>query len=447
MREAWDVIVAGGGVSGCMAAIAAARNGARTLLVERYGFLGGTLTNAGVGPMMTFHAGERQVVRGIAQEVVDRLTEAGGCLGHIEDTTGYASSITPFDAETLKWVLDEMTAEAGCQVLFHTRLCGARVEKGRIAALSLLGKGGKLPVEGRSFVDATGDADLAFLAGAETVAGRDADALCQPMTLNMKIAGVDVQALKDAVTREPDNFNIRDLTALDRSPRLALAGFYRQHRKAKAEGRLSTGRADVLMFETVNPGEFILNATRVIRLSAVDPWELSQAEREGRKQARELYDFVKREADGFQNATLISTGVQIGVRESRRVMGEYLLTKEDLLASRRFEDTVALGGYPIDIHDPAGEKTHTTHLKRGQYYSIPYRTLAAKGIENLLVSGRCISVTHEAGAAIRVTPIAMATGQAAGTAAALCGLGGMAAREVDVSALQALLEKQGAVLK
>ncbi|MBQ4642361.1 MAG: FAD-dependent oxidoreductase [Oscillospiraceae bacterium] len=201
------------------------------------------------------------------------------------------------------------------------------------------------------------------------------------------------------------------------------------------------------MFETVNPGEVIVNTTRVIKLNPVDPWDLSRAEREGRKQAYELIQFFRKYCAGFSNAILESTGVQIGVRESRRIIGDYILTQEDLLQSRYFEDTVALGGYPIDIHNPAGAKTETTHLKPGQYYYIPLLSLIVKGFENLLVCGRCMSATHEAGAAIRVTPIAMGVGQAAGTAAGLAAVEGTSVRNVEISKIHCALEKMGATIR
>ena len=225
MDNCWDTIVIGGGVSGTAAAIAAARNQSKTLLVERYGFLGGSLTNAGVGPMMTFHAGSRQVVKGIAQEMVDRMRREGGCIGHIEDSTGYASSITPFDAETMKRVLDDMTGQAGVNVLYHTTLSGVRMDNRRLQSVSLVCKGNAMQFSANTFIDATGDADLAFMAGAQIELGRLEDGLCQPMTLNMKVVNVDTQALKQAVLNQPDNFNIKDLSALFRTERLALAGF------------------------------------------------------------------------------------------------------------------------------------------------------------------------------------------------------------------------------
>lgn len=446
-KASWDVIVMGGGVSGCMAAIASARQGAKTLLVEQYGFLGGSLTNAGVGPMMTFHAGSRQVVTGIPQELVDRMGDLGGCLGHIEDSTGYASSVTPFDAEIMKLALDQLTAESGVQVLFHARLVRVESNGSDLNAVVVQTRGGALTLEAKVFVDASGDGALSTAAGAQVCQGRDLDGFCQPMTTNMKVRGVDIEALKAEIRKEPKNFNIKDLSAIDRSPRLSVAGFYRQFNEAKQRGELTTAREDVLLFETVVPGEVIVNTTRIVLLNPTDPWDLSEAERQGRHQAHELMAFFRKYCAGFGQADLVSTGVQIGVRESRRVMGDYLLTAEDLLSSNHFEDTVALGGYPIDIHNPTGAKTETTHLKPGQFYYIPLRSLIVGGKNNLLVCGRCISATHEAGAAIRVTPIAMGVGQAAGTAAGLAALAGSSIRALDVKSVQNALVRLGAAIE
>lgn len=446
-KKEWDVVVLGGGVSGCMAAFAAAKQGVSTLLIEQYGFLGGSLTNAGVGPMMTFHAGSRQVVTGIPQEMIDRLCEKQGCIGHIEDTTGYASSVTPFDSEKMKLVLDEMAQDYGVDLLFHAVLIDVYKEKNDITSIAVQTRGGRMEIKGKVFIEATGDAALAFAVGADVQQGRDLDGFCQPMTTNMKVANVDVKKLQEEIQANPDNFNIRDRTALTRSPKLSVAGFYREFNQAKKDGVLSTEREDVLLFETVNQGEVIVNTTRVIRLNPVDPWELSRAEREGRKQANELMQFFKSRCTGFENAVLVSTGVQIGVRESRRVMGEYLLTADDLLSSKKFGDTVALGGYPIDIHNPTGENTQTTHLKAGQFYYIPLRSLIVKDISNLMVCGRCLSATHEASAAIRVTPIAMATGQAAGAVAGLCVANGVSVRELAYEKIKKALNELGATLK
>ena len=443
-EKIWDVVVLGGGVSGCMAAFAAAKQGASAIIIEKYGFLGGALTNSGVGPMMTFHAGDRQVVTGLPQELVDRMCQRNGCVGHIEDTTAYASSVTPFDAEILKLVLDEMASDYGAEVLFHAVLSDVKKEGEKITSITVQTRGGALELRGKTFIDATGDAALSFAAGAEVKQGRDSDGLCQPMTTNMKVSGVDIEAIKDEIRKHPDNFNVQDLESLNRSPKLSMAGFYREFNIAKQEGRISTERENVLLFETVVPGEVIVNTTRIIRLNPVDPWDLSKAEAEGRKQAHELISFFVSSCRGFENAVLTSTGVQIGVRESRRVMGDYMLTADDLMASRKFADSVALGGYPIDIHNPEGAETDTTHLAPGQFYYIPLRSLIVKGFSNLMVCGRCLSATHEAGAAIRVTPIAMATGQAAGVAAGICATKEILIRELEYTKLTAALESIGA---
>ncbi|MBR5140162.1 MAG: FAD-dependent oxidoreductase [Clostridia bacterium] len=440
-NKIWDVVVIGGGVSGCMAAFAAAKKGASTLLVERYGFLGGSLTNAGVGPMMTFHAGARQVVTGLPQEMIDRLCEKNACIGHIEDTTAYASSVTPFDAETMKLVLDEMARDYGVDLLFHAVLTDVKKENGKIESITVQTRGGALEIFGKVFIDGSGDAALAFEAGAEVLQGRDEDGLCQPMTTNMKVASVDIAAIKEEIKRNPENFNIKDLSSLNRSAKLSMAGFFSEFSLAKKEGRITTEREDVLLFETVNPGEIIVNTTRIIMLNPTDPWDLSKAECEGRKQANELMKFFRSSCVGFENAILLSTGVQIGVRESRRVLGDYMLTAEDLLSSKAFEDSIALGGYPIDIHNPTGAQTATTHLKPGQFYYIPLRSLIVKGFSNLLVCGRCMSATHEASAAIRVTPIAMATGQAAGVVAAISATTDTEIREVDYKKIKDGLTK------
>lgn len=435
-KNSWDVVVVGGGVSGCMAAFAAAKQGADTLIIERYGFLGGALTNSGVGPMMTFHAGARQVVTGLPQELVDRLSDKNASVGHIEDTTSYASSVTPFDAEVLKLVLDEMALDYGVDVLFHATLSGVRRTGDSISSITVQTRSGALEIQGKIFIDATGDAALSFEAGADVRIGRSSDGLCQPMTANMKVAGVDIKRLKDEIRNNPENFNVKDLSSLDRSPKLSVAGFVREFNRAKQDGKITTEREDVLLFETVNPGEVILNTTRVIRLSPVEPWDLSKAEYEGRRQAFELINFLRSSCAGFENTVLLSTGVQIGVRESRRVVGDYVLTADDLLKSVKFTDSIALGGYPIDIHNPTGAETATTHLKPGQFYYIPFRSITVKGFSNLMVCGRCISTTHEAGAAIRVTPIVMAIGQAAGVAAGICSVSGIPVRALDYERLK-----------
>ncbi len=443
----FDVVVVGGGPAGAVAAIAAAREGAKTLLVEQYGYLGGMLTAAGVGPQMTFHAGKTQVVRGLADEIICRLKDMELSPGHMEDFVGYASSVTPFDAEGMKYILETMAEEAGVRLLYHTVFTGCSVENGKITAIHLYSKNGFFDVAAKVFLDCTADADLSTCAGVPSLYGREADQLAQPMTMNIKVAGVERDKMIAYVrSNRNDMLATIPFDRLHQIPRTGMQGAYSLIEKAKAAGEFDVDRNMVLCFETNTPGEVILNMSRIIRKSAVDAFDLTDAEVEGRRQARQILAFMRKHIPGFENCRIISTGPHIGVRESRKIHGIYKLTAEDLLDNRMFEDAIAMGGYPIDIHSPDGAAMKHRHLKPGSWYSVPYRALVTKEIENLIVAGRCISTTHEACAAIRVTPIVMAMGEAAGTAAAQSVATGECANRLDAQLLREKLKKNNVFL-
>lgn len=448
----YDVVVIGGGPAGAVAATAAARGGAKTLLVEKNGFLGGALTSMGVGPMMTFHAGATQVVRGIPDELVERMKARGFSPGHQADTIGYASSVTPFDAEGLKLVLEEMAAEAGVELLYRAQFADCAVSEGeggkRIESVRLLTKGGFLEVRADVFLDCSADADLAFAAGAPTSYGREADGLAQPMTMNAKVVGVDRDAVADYMLANRDDFYAdTDFDGLRGAPRLCVLGGFSLVKLAKERGEFDVDRDMVLCFETNARGEFILNMSRVTRKSAVDAFDLTAAEIEGRRQAHRIVAFLRKYLPGFAACRLVATGPEIGIRESRHLKGSYVLQAEDLLSNRMFPDAVAMGGYPIDIHSPDGSSMRHRFLEIGSWYSVPYRSLRADGFPNLLVAGRCLSASHEACAAVRVTPIVMAAGQAAGNAAALCARKRISVGDLDPAELRARLAADGAFLE
>lgn len=452
-RQSADVLVAGGGPSGALAAIASARCGARTLVVEQHGFFGGSLTAMGVGPMMSFHnnVGE-QVVEGLPQELIDRLVSRGASPGHIEDSTTYCTTVTPFDSESLKIVLDEMLREAGAEVLFHSQLADVELdEEGKITAVLLCNKAGLTRVTAPVFVDASGDGDLAARAKVPFVKGRERDGATQPMTMNLKVGNVDTERLRLYVEENPDDFQFEHgrqtgLERLRRTPRISLAGFKKAWEEAKKSGEVDVPREYVLFFETATPGVFIVNTSRIQGLDATDPHHLSRAEAIGRRQCMQIFHFLRNRCPGFENAIRMDSSAQIGVRESRHVHGLHLLTAEELARMEPFPDPVALGGYPIDIHSPEKAQTDSVHFSQGTTYRIPMRSLLVEKPSNLVLAGRCISATHEAMAAFRVTPIAMAIGQAAGILAAVAASSGKPPSAVEYAAVREVLLKHGARL-
>jgi hypothetical protein len=446
----YDVVIVGGGVSGSVAAIAAARAGVRVLLVEEHGFLGGSLTAMGVGPMMSFHnpAGQ-QVVRGIPDEIVARLQARGASLGHIPDTTTYCSTVTPFDSEELKIELETMLLEAGGEVLYHTQLAGVQMEENRISAVLVCNKAGLNAIKARIFIDASGDGDLASRAGTPFDFGRSGDAAIQPMTMNLKLGNVDTAAIRRYAIGNPDDFLWGQAEALRRlktAPRLSLAGFLKAWRAARERGEIDIPRDQVLFFETPVPGVVIVNTSRIVGLDPTDPFQLSKAEGIGRRQCAQIFRFLQKHAVGFEKAIRMDTSAKIGVRESRHVHGLYMLTADDILAGTAFEDTIALGGYPIDVHSPTSVTTDTRHLPPDSVYRIPLRSLLVARPDNLIVVGRCIGATHEAAAAFRVSPIAMAIGQGGGAAAAEAVRAKLSPAEVPFTAIRSQLLSQGARL-
>lgn len=450
--HAYDVVVMGGGVSGSIAAIAAARLGSRTLLVEEQGFLGGSLTSMGVGPMMSFHNGAgEQLVLGLAEELIGRLAARGASPGHIPDTTTYCSTVTPFDSEELKIELETMLAEAGGEILYHTQLAAVQPDGDRIASIVVCNKAGLTTITARTFIDATGDGDLASRAGAAFRVGRAADQVSQPMTMNLKVGNVDTAALRAYVEANPDDFSWPQgaeigLARLRVSPRVSLGGFKRAWRAARERGDVEVPRDDVLFFETATPGVIIVNTSRVQGLDATNPFELSRAESIGRRQCAQIFAFLRAHCAGFANAIRMDTAPKIGVRESRHIEGRYRITAEDLVHETAFPDPIALGGYPIDIHSPNGAQTDSVHLRPEAQYQIPLRSLLVNAPVNLVVVGRCISATHKASAAFRVTPIAMAIGHAGGVVAALAARNGSHPAKVPYALVRESLLAQGAKL-
>lgn len=463
IKKEYDVIVAGGGMSGTCAAIAAARNDLSVLLIDQNGYLGGTLTANGVGPMMTFFAGEKQVIQGIGEEIVKRLKERGYSPGHVYDSTHYISYVTPFSAEGLKIVLDEMAIDSNVTLLYHTYIIGINKNGNTIKSIDIVNKDGISTINAKIFIDATGDGDLAVEAGIPFTLGRESDNATQPLTMNMKVYGVDTSKLKKTVLQNPKKFPRlnRDIEVMKKVEALSFVGFEEEFKRAKELGEITIPREDVLFFETSTPGEYIINTTRIINENGASALGLTNAEIIGRKQCEELYKFLIKYVPGFENSKIAYTGPSVGVRGSRQIQGVYKLTGEDLLEQKRFNSVIAHSGYPIDIHNPKGEGTLSVHVNKQEeskeakfdrstfdsYYSIPYEIMITKEIQNLIVTGRCVSASFEAQAAIRTTPTMTALGQAAGTAAALAIQTNQSVNKIDIKNLQNLLIAQGSYIE
>jgi len=412
-----DVLVVGGGPGGVPAAVAAARMGARTVLVERYGFLGGMATAGLVNPYMEYWAGQRQLSRGIFAEIIDHLDRAGGL----------AADRQTFDEEILKLVLDDLVHEANVRVLFHTTFVTCAASGGTIKGARFTSKGGSFEIESAIYADATGDGDLAAAAGARVEIGRKEDGLCQPMTLCFRIAGINRKALPESH---------REMAKVLNDVYLA----------AKEAGTVHNPRENILVFKTMRDDVLHFNTTRVVGKSALRPETLSEAEFEGRRQTAELVKLFRAKAPGFENAYLQKMAAQIGVRESRRVIGDYVLQADDVVSARKFPDAIACSSYPVDIHNPAGTGTVIKPVPEGDWYEIPYRAIVPTGTTNLLMAARAISATHEAHSSLRVMPVVAGIGQAAGTAAAMAAAGHVRPAEIDAKKLRVNLRKAGAFI-
>ncbi len=416
----YNLVVAGGGLSGVAAAVSAARAGLKVLLVEKSGCLGGAIANNLVYPFMPYWTkqkdgngvGKKYLSQGIFKEMKVRHDK------YVDDCKDHE-----FNSEYFKIVLDDMTAEAGVDVLFHAVVYDVKTDNRKIASVEITAKAQKITVEADFFIDATGDGDLFYLAGCDYQLGRESDSLCQPMTTCFRMSGVDL----DLFTEE--------------RPRLQVL-----YKEKQAKGEITNPRENILVFFGVGEDVLHFNTTRVVMLDPTNPFDVSKAEVIARKQIHELIGFLKENSDAFNESALISVAVNIGVRESRKLKGVHILTGDELINCTCFEDSIALGNYDIDIHSPTGTGTSHRYFADGEFYTIPYRSLLPKEYDNLLVAGRCISATHEAQASVRIMPICCCLGEAAGTAIAIAHNTNRNVHTVDIKALQKTLTENGAVL-
>lgn len=419
-----DVAVAGGGSAGCAAAVAAARSGARTLLLESGAFLGGT----GARVLDTFYGfyapgGGDRVVGGIGWEVCRHLFDRGEAFER-PNTYGAGTGVT-YEPEALKLVWEELVDASGADLLLYALVTAVVADGATVVGLVVETRAGPCRVDAATVVDATGDAEVAWRAGAAIDRSLPARQR-QPATATFRVGGV---------AEEP----------------AGTAQLHAAMRDAADSRRYALPRREGSVHRTCLPGVWHTNLTRLAGYDLTDPWELTAAEQAGRRQVREYVRFLTEQVPGYEAAYLVSTSTRLGIRETRRLAGRYVLTRDDVIGAAVFPDTVARCGAPVEDHaDGSGTRWEYvgsgTREPTGATYGIPLRCLLPSDVDGLVVAGRCLSATHDAHASVRSMGQCMATGQAAGTAAALASADGTPVAGLDVTTLRGWLRDGGALL-
>ncbi len=437
-----DVLVVGGGIAGVMAALASGRSNGQTLLVERFGSLGGT----GTAAMMNLFYMPYAASRGLVRELFDRLIARGGAI---------PGEFVVYDPELYKVTALEMLTEAGVEILLHTLVSDVIMEEKTLRGIVVENKSGRQAILGRVTVDASGDADVAVRAGAPYIKGREEDGKMRPMTLIFRMGGVDVPRLVEYVKTHPQDFSPDPLQCmLDLEHHMIrVFGFFKLVEEAKARGELWP-ECYYFRVESVLPerGVLTVNATRVYGVDGTKAEDLSRAEIETRHQMIQLAAWARKWIPGFANSFILDSASTIGVRETRRIRGEYVMTEDDILAGCHYDDVVGVdanqqnprqqGGHPPDGKEGGPEDVEARELIARMFvYEIPYRCLVPREVDGLLVAGRCLSVDHHADVYTRNQGTAMASGVAAGVAAALAAQAGVPPRKVDIRAVQAKLQE------
>ena len=436
----FDVVVCGGGPAGVAAAIASARRGASVLLVEQTGCLGGAGTNAMVGVWLgSFTRDHKEkVIAGIFQEIVDLLVAEGAAIPAEEDVpsksrhVGYGAihgATVPFEFEPCKRILEQLAIDAGVTLRYFTSFISPKVNAGKIEGVFLHGKSGLSYVSSKVVVDCTGDADVVYRAGAPTVKGRDEDGAMTPATLIFRIDDADSEAWERYCMETGD---VRCRAIIDNLRKKNQWPF----------------DLDMMIFcEMPRRGSFFVNTLLRPNVDGTDERSMTEAIIKERRDAAILMDIIRKYVPGFSSARMTATAPMIGIRETRRIVGEYMLSVADVLEGRHHTDTIALTGFGWDLPDPEKTAYQPMFGKRINlpYIEIPYRSLIPKGIDNLIVAGRCISVERQVLGPVRIQPACFATGQAAGTAAALA-LDGTPFAKINVETLRKHLLEDNAII-
>lgn len=445
-----DVLVVGGGTAGAVAGIAAAREGARTLIVEQFGWLGGSQTGALVTPMMPNQLDGVPLNAGLDAEICDRLVARRQSGVWRDGNRGW------FNPEALKHVLEQMAVESGAELLYYALVDDVLVEDGGIRGVVMTSKAGRRTVLARRVIDATGDADVAMRAGVPTESGDPATGRNQPFSVRFQLGNIDLPRLAGFL-RSLGRHDVLEGAEGSDVPLVHTAMVWGKgwtleplFRRAVAEGALHERDGNYFQVFSMagRPGELAFNCPRIsIDTDGTDPFHLTRAQVAAREITHRYLEFCRRYLPGCEQAYLVLTAPMVGVRESRRIRGEYYLTVEDVLGGRKFDDAICRNNYPLDVHrDPKDEKPGPVKLPPGEYHEVPYRCLVPLGVEQLLVAGRCLSASFEAQSSVRIQPNCRAMGQAAAVAAVMSLRRGITPRVLDGREVRAALRDRGARL-
>lgn len=451
-KYTYDVCVAGGGPGGLSAAIAAARGGAKVLIVEKNGYLGG---NATLGlPLLGYldRAGN-QVNGGLSQEYLDRLSRMGATWGTAP--CGLHDSVTVIQPDVFKIMALDFCRELKIDILFHLESLSVNRENGRIRSVDFWGKGMKVTVEAKIFIDGTGDGDVAYLAGCSYEMGQKGTGVLQPPTLMFSLLGFNEEKFFAWLDAHPEMISFHDAGTMEYSDdynvnhfrtnkSYVFLGLRPLFRKWLEEGTCPVARDTLIYINSMNPGQIFMNCTRQLRCDGSDILSLTKGEIEAQGQILPLIERIRKEIPGFEDVRLDTIMPFLGIRETRRFKGLRRLTQEDVEGYRVPDDTVALGGYQIDIHSGTDDKTWGHQLAHP--YGIPYGCMVSAEIPNLMFVGRCISMDAVALSTARVMPTCMCNGEGAGTGAAIAIRKGIDPGEVDVKEVRADLLSRGAIL-
>lgn len=452
LQKQYDVVVIGGGPGGIPAALAASRNGAKVLLVEKNGYLGGNMT-IGLPLLGYLDKDGKQVTAGIAQEFVDALKKYNASTDHY--TCPMHNSVTLYDHEMFKIVAFEKCLEAGIDILLNTEIIDANVDNGHIQSVTLFGKGHQIEVEAKVFIDGTGDGDVGYLAGATYNMGQKDTGVLQPPTLMFTLGNVDTDKTIEYVAKNPEQMRLCETIEVDYN--VLNADYFRAHpdhhvlvglRKLflelKAKGELPIDRDTIIYIKSLVPGEVHMNCTRHLGIDGSNVLDLTRALIEAHLQIPKFVETLRKHVPGFENCYITRIFPTLGVRETRRFAGIRECTEEMILKGEIPEDTAALGSYIIDIHDGEGSGTI---VKRVKPYGIPYGCTVSKDIDNLMLSGRCASLDAVVMSSARVMPTCMAIGEAAGVGAALSVKHNILPAQVNVQEVRDILRQANVILE